>query len=59
MRLSMQLSCSKRDDAISVDCVKHVDPAERITALHIIYDTVEVRPVFEAEVGRPSWRPHT
>jgi hypothetical protein len=27
-----------------------------IKDLHIIYDTVEVRPAFEAEVGRPSWR---
>jgi hypothetical protein len=28
----------------------------KIHELHIIYDTVEVRPVFEAEVGRSSWR---
>jgi hypothetical protein len=24
--------------------------------LHIIYDTVDVRPAFEGETGRPSWR---
>jgi hypothetical protein len=28
----------------------------RIKELHIVYDTVDVRPAFEAEVGRPSWR---
>jgi hypothetical protein len=27
-----------------------------ISALHIVYDTVEVRPAFEADTGRPSWR---
>jgi len=27
-----------------------------IKDLHIIYDTVDVRPAFEAEVGRSSWR---
>jgi hypothetical protein len=27
-----------------------------IEELHIIYDTVDVRPAFEAEVGRSSWR---
>jgi hypothetical protein len=28
----------------------------RIQDLHIIYDTVDVRPAFEADVGRSSWR---
>ena len=28
----------------------------KITDLHIIYDTVDVRPTFELEVGRASWR---
>lgn len=32
-------------------------PDGRITALHIIYDTLEVRPAFEASTGHPSWRP--
>jgi hypothetical protein len=32
-------------------------PDGLITALHIIYDTVEVRPAFEALTGHPSWRP--
>lgn len=27
-----------------------------ITALHIVYDTVDVRPAFEADTGRSSWR---
>jgi hypothetical protein len=38
-----------------VDIAK-VGPEGKIQELRIIYDTVEVRPVFEAEVGRPSWR---
>ncbi len=29
----------------------------QIRELNIIYDTVDVRPAFEAEVGRASWRP--
>ncbi|WP_385912140.1 nuclear transport factor 2 family protein [Terrabacter sp. GCM10028922] len=28
----------------------------KIRELHIIYDTVDVRPAFEAEVGHASWR---
>jgi hypothetical protein len=28
----------------------------KIDELHIVYDTVDVRPAFEADVGRPSWR---
>jgi len=28
----------------------------KIQELHIIYDTVDVRPAFEADVGRTSWR---
>ena len=28
----------------------------KIQELHIIYDTVDVRPAYEAEVGKPSWR---
>jgi len=31
-------------------------PDGKIKDLHIIYDTVDVRPAFEAELGRPSWR---
>ena len=35
-------------------------PDGKIQELHIIYDTVDVRPAFEADVGRTSWRvsPH-
>jgi hypothetical protein len=36
--------------------VATLDPHGRIKDLHIIYDTVDVRPAFEAELGRPSWR---
>jgi hypothetical protein len=28
---------------------------ERIAALHIVYDTARVRPLFEQEIGRSSW----
>jgi hypothetical protein len=28
---------------------------DRIAALHIVYDTADVRPVFENETRRPSW----
>lgn len=31
-------------------------PDGAIGELHIIYDTVDVRPAFEDEVGRSSWR---
>ncbi len=31
-------------------------PDGKIKDLHIIYDTVDVRPAFEVEVGRSSWR---
>ena len=31
-------------------------PDGKIQALHIIYDTVDVRAAFEAEVGHSSWR---
>lgn len=31
-------------------------PDGKIKDLHIIYDTVDVRPAFELEVGRTSWR---
>jgi hypothetical protein len=35
-------------------------PDGRIEELHIIYDTVDVRPAFEAAVQRSSWRrPHS
>ena len=39
--------------------VATVGADEKIQELHIIYDTVYVRPAYEAEVGKPSWRrPH-
>ena len=36
--------------------VATVSPDGKIRELHIIYDTVDVRPAFEEEVGRASWR---
>ena len=36
--------------------VATLDPDGKITELRIIYDTVDVRPAFEADVGRTSWR---
>jgi len=36
--------------------VATMGPDGRIQSLQIIYDTVDVRPAFEAEVGHPSWR---
>jgi hypothetical protein len=34
-------------------------PDGRIKDLHIVYDTVDVRPAFEADVGRTSWHGST
>ena len=31
-------------------------PDGKIKDLHVIYDTVDVRPAFEAETGQSSWR---
>ena len=31
-------------------------PDGKVQELHIIYDTVDVRPAFETELGRSSWR---
>lgn len=40
--------------------VATLGPDGKIRELHIIYDTVDVRPAFEAEVGHASWRrPHS
>ncbi len=36
--------------------VATLGPDGRIEQLHIVYDTVDVRPAFEADVGRSSWR---
>jgi hypothetical protein len=36
--------------------VATLGPDGKIQELHIIYDTVDVRPAFEADVGRTSWR---
>jgi hypothetical protein len=37
--------------------VATLGPDERIQSLHIVYDTVEVRPAYEAKVGHPLWHP--
>jgi len=36
--------------------VATLDPHGLVKDLHIIYDTVDVRPAFEAEIGCSSWR---
>jgi len=36
--------------------VLELDDSDRIAALRIVYDTVSVRPAFERETGRASWR---
>ena len=36
--------------------IAQLAPDGRIATLHLVYDTVEVRPAFEAETGQPSWR---
>jgi ketosteroid isomerase-like protein len=36
--------------------VATIGPDGKIAELHIVYDTVDVRPVFETEVGHTSWR---
>jgi hypothetical protein len=36
--------------------VAELDPTGRITSLRIVYDTVDVRPAFEADTGRNSVR---
>ena len=33
-----------------------LDPDGRIRTLHIVYDTVDVRPAFEEHTGAASWR---
>lgn len=40
-------------DVVDVACL---DSEGLIQNLHIVYDTVDVRPAFEAEVGHSSWR---
>ncbi len=39
--------------------VLELDSGNRIAALRIVYDTAEIRPIFEQETGRRSWRPGT
>ncbi len=36
--------------------VLELSPDGRIATLRIVYDTVDVRSVFEQETGRRSWR---
>jgi hypothetical protein len=36
--------------------VARLAPDGRIDRLHLIYDTIDVRPAFEASTGRRSWR---
>ncbi|MDQ3643250.1 MAG: hypothetical protein M3450_17745 [Actinomycetota bacterium] len=42
----------------SFDVVDVTELADgRVAALHIVYDTVDVRPAYEQDTGRASWRP--
>jgi len=36
--------------------VASLSPDGKVQELHIIYDTVDVRPAFQTDVGRSSWR---
>jgi hypothetical protein len=46
-----------RDAPFDVVDMLELAPNGQITSLHIVYDTVQVRPAFEASAGHPSWRP--
>lgn len=48
---------SGRPAPFDVVDVARLTPGGLIDRLHLLYDTVTVRPAFEAETGRPSWRP--
>jgi hypothetical protein len=54
-RFDWQLPSGHRASLDVVD-VLELAADERIAALHIVYDTADVRPVFEQETGRLSWR---
>jgi ketosteroid isomerase-like protein len=47
---------SGREAPFDVVDVLEIAADGRIARLHIIYDTAAVRPAFEQETGRPSWR---
>ena len=51
-----QLPSGRRAPFDVVD-VLELSPDGRIAALRIVYDTADIRPVFEQETGRRSWRP--
>ena len=53
-----QLPSGQRAPFDVVD-VLELDSDGRIAALRIIYDTAEIRPIFEQGTGRRSWRPGT
>jgi hypothetical protein len=46
-----------QDAPFDVVDMLELDPDGLIAALHIIYDTIDVRPAFEASTGHTSWRP--
>lgn len=46
---------SGRQAPFDVVDVLELTPEDRIVALHIVYDTADIRPVFEQETGRLSW----
>jgi hypothetical protein len=51
-----QLPSGQRAPFDVVD-VLELDPGGRIAALRIVYDTADIRPIFEQETARHSWRP--
>lgn len=50
-----QLSSGRRVPFDVVDGLE-LDPDGRIAVLRIVYDTADIRPVFEHETGQRSWR---
>lgn len=51
-----QLPSGRRPSFDVVD-VLELNPDGRIGILRIVYDTADIRPIFERETGRRSWRP--
>ncbi|MDH2425457.1 nuclear transport factor 2 family protein [Sphaerisporangium sp. TRM90804] len=48
---------SGRPAPFDVIDVMELDDEGLIVTLHLVYDTVNVRPVYEQETGKTSWRP--
>jgi ketosteroid isomerase-like protein len=46
---------SGRPAPFDVVDVLELSADSRVAALHIVYDTADVRPAFEQDTGKPSW----